>query len=170
MNRAFYIVGIVFSVIFLFVTTYYEDAVSSARMDFWFSDFNYGYDSYNSFPSYDTSSYRDLTVAAALWSLFFFLCFIAIHLLGLLKVKTTTSKVISIIGLSLSGIFLFWDLAVMASPGSLSFDEVAPGWGFYCMASLAFTIVGLVQSVRYLKRKDVATNTISNNSEDLLDS
>ena len=169
MNRAFYIIGIVFSVFFLFVITYYTEEVSSARIDYLFSDYgdysSYGYNSYSS------SSYKDLTFEASLWSLFFFLTFITIDLLGLLKVKTTTTKVLSIIGLSFSGLFLLWNFAVMASPGSLSFDEVSPGWGFYCLVMLAFGIVGLVQSVRYSKRK-VTSDSIQGNSEskDLLDS
>lgn len=176
MNRAFYIVGIVFSIVFLFVGGYYAEEVDMAKWDSFYSslsssyDYGYNYSSY----SYD---YRadDLTVAAALWSLFFFLCFIVIDLLGLLKVKTKTMKVFAIISLSLSGIFLLWDFAVMASPGSLSFDEVYPGWVLYCLIMLAFSIVGLVQSVRYHKSQlggGVATSstTSSNETKDLLDS
>ena len=150
MNKAFYIVGIVFSVIFLIITGYYSEEVSSAKWSSFYSNmYDYDYLDYG-YSSYDSSyEYKDLTVAAALWSLFFFLCFIAIDLLGMIKIKTKTTKVLSIIGLSFSGIFLLWNFAVMASPGSLSFDEVSPAWGFYCMLMLAFTIVGLVQSARY---------------------
>jgi hypothetical protein len=172
MNKAFYIVGIVFSVIFLIITGYYSEEVSSAKWSSFYSNmYDYDYLDYG-YSSYDSSyEYKDLTVAAALWSLFFFLCFIAIDLLGMIKIKTKTTKVLSIIGLSFSGIFLLWNFAVMASPGSLSFDEVSPAWGFYCMLMLAFTIVGLVQSARYNRIKvSGGSVTQNNNTEDLLDS
>ena len=170
MNRAFYIVGIVFSVVFLFVTAYYAEEVNDARFEYLYSDLSsYGYD--NPYSYYSGSSYQDLTFEASLWSLFFFLTFITVDLLGLLKVKTTTTKVLSIIGLCLSGLFLLWNFAVMASPGGLSFNEVSPGWAFYCLVMLAFGIVGLVQSVRYHKRllngEPVAGGK---ESKDLLDS
>ena len=173
MNRAFYIVGIVFSVIFLFVVSYYAEEVSSARMDELFNSFNsYSYDSYSSYSSYYSSGMAEsYTSEGAMWSLFFFLSFITIDLLGLLKVKTTTTKVLSIIGLSVSGIFLLWNFAVMSSPGSISFDEVAPGWIFYCLIMLAFTIIGLVQSVRYSKRIVSGSSVgVENSNKDLLDS
>lgn len=178
MNKAFYIVGIVFSVIFMFVVGYYAEEVSDARLNYMFSDiFNsssYGYDSY-SYTSYSSmygDSYEDLTVEAGLWSIFFFLCFIAIDLLGLLKVKTKTTKVLSIIGLSFSGIFFFWNFGLLTSPGSMSFDEVSGGWIFYCMLMLAFTIIGLVQSVRYGKQvaSGGAEPVQNGNGSDLLDS
>ena len=172
MNKAFYIVGIVFSVIFLGITVYYADEVSSARFDaIWDSySYDYGYDSYSyGYSSYDEAD--DLTESAALWSVFFILAFIAIDLLGLIKVKTRTTKVLSIIGLSFSGIFLFWSFGVMSSPGSMSFDEVAPGWLFYCMVMLAFGIIGLVQSVRFYRAPTAARNNGNNAVEkDLLDS
>lgn len=175
MNRAFYIVGIVFAVVFLFVGGYYAEEVDSVKWSSFYESLSSSYDDYgyNYGYSYEYEA-EDLTVAAGLWSLFFFLCFIAIDILGLIKIKTSTVKVFSIIGLSLSGIFLLWDFAVLASPGSLSFDEVYPGWVLYCLIMLAFCIVGLVQSVRYNKRQLNGGNpqAVSSPSEskDLLDS
>ena len=173
MNKAFYIVGIVFSVIFMIITVHYADEVSSARFDALWDDlysYDYGYDSY----SYDYSSYdesEELTEEAALWSVFFILAFIAVDLLGLLKVKTKTTKILSIIGLSISGIFLFWNFGVMSSPGSMSFDEVAPGWMFYCLVMMAFGIIGLVQSIRFFKAPAAVQGTETKPAdEDLLDS
>lgn len=175
MNKAFYIVGIVFAVIFSGVISYYSEEVSNARFDSFWNDYSsyssYGYDDY-SYSYYDSSNDEDLTVEAALWSLLFFLSFATIDLLGLLKVKTRTVKVMSIIGLSLTGIFLLWNFGVMSSPGSMSFNEVAPGWSFYAMAMLATSIVGLVQSVRYAKRQaqGVTVKEQNDTSSDLLDS
>jgi hypothetical protein len=163
MNKALYIVGIVFSVIFLILTFGYAEEVSNARYSSYFYDYNY----------YDYgSSASDLTMSAALWSLFFFLSFITIDLLGLIKVKTKTTKVLSIIGLSLSGMFLLWNFAVLSSPGSLSFDEVSPAWVFYCLAMLAFTIIGLIQSIRFGRKASAveANQPVSTEPKDLLDS
>lgn len=172
MNKAFYIVGIVFSVVFLFLGGYYAEEVSSARWNSIFSS----YDSYSTY-GYDYSALfqedsGDLTFTAGLWSLFFFACFIAIDLLGLMKVKTKTVKIFSIIGLSISGIFLLWDFAILASPSSMSFDEVYPAWVLYCLIMLAFGIVGLVQSVRYGKAQSKVgmSPTSTAKAEDLLDS
>lgn len=172
MNKAFYIVGIVFSVIFLFLGAYYSEEVSSARWDSIFSSYSsfsdYGY-SYN----YDSNLDEVYTVEAGLWSLFFFLSFCAIDLLGLIKIKTRTIKVISIIGLSLSGIFLLWTFGLLSSPGSLSFDEVYPAWALYCLTMLAFGIVGLIQSVRFGRRQTAVNSDSLNNQQsnkDLLDS
>ena len=164
MNKALYIVGIVFSVIFLILTFGYAEEVSSAR---WTDYSYYSYDYYY----YDYSA-SDLTMNAALWSLFFFLSFIAIDLLGLLKVKTKTTKILSIIGLSLSGMFVLWNFAVLSSPGSLSFDEVSPAWVFYCLAMLAFTIIGLIQSIRFGRKASAveANQPVSTEPKDLLDS
>lgn len=177
MNKAFYIVGIVFSVIFMGIISYYAEEVSDARWDYLDSmyssyDYDYGYSSYNYSMFSDNDD--DLTVEGGLWSLFFIFSFIAIDLLGLLKIKTTTVKVLSIIGLSLSGIFLLWDIVMILNPSGISFDEVQPGFAFYATVMLAFTIVGLVQSVRFQKRQQQpsVSTSASNTSEekDLLDS
>ena len=153
MNRAFYIVGIVFAVIFFFFCGYYIAEVESARSAYLYDSFygysDYGYGSYYS--SYTHNYASDYTEEAALWSIFFFLLFITIDLLGLLKVKTKTTKIMSIIGLSISGIFLLWNFGVLADPGAMSFDEVGGAWILYSFIMLAFSIVGLTQAVRFSK-------------------
>jgi hypothetical protein len=85
-----------------------------------------------------------------------------------MKTKTKTNKVISIIGLSLSGIYFLWNLLVMFDPGSLSYDEVGGGYVFYSLVMMAFTIVGLVQAVKYSKQSSVTTSTVT--TQDVLDS
>ena len=95
------------------------------------------------------------------------------NLIGLIKVKTKTSKVLSIIGLSFSAIILFWDFGVMASPGAMSFDEVSPAWIFFALTMLAFAIIGLVQSVRFANRSSNVSggaSSVSADNNDLLDS
>ena len=162
MNRALYIIGIVFSLVFFIVAGYYVGEVSSARMQDIFSS----YDTFNSYSysSYDSSS--DLTMEAGMVSLFFFLFFIFADIMGIVKVKTTTMRVFGIIGLAITGLFLLWNLGMMTSPGSMSFDEVGIGFMFYCFISLAFSIVGLIQSVRFKQRKP----NVGISSNNLLDS
>ncbi len=162
MNRALYIIGIVFSLVFFIVAGYYVGEVNSARMDSILSS----YDTFNSYSysSYDSSS--DITMEAGMVSLFFFLFFIFANIMGIVKVKTTTMRVFGIIGLAITGLFLLWNLGMMTSPGSMSFDEVGIGFMFYCFISLAFSIVGLIQSIRFKQRKF----NVGISSNNLLDS
>ncbi len=168
MNKVFFIIGIVFSVLFIFISGYYAELVSNARLDYLFS--SYSFDGYSSYGTGD--SYSSLTSEAALWALLFILYFVAMNLVGLIKVKTKTSKVLSIIGLSFGGIIMFWNFAVMLSPGAMSFDEVAPAWIFFGLMMLAFSIILLVQSIRHANKIAlVGRRTGVNRSEtDLLDS
>ena len=161
--KALYIVGIVLSVIFLFVIGFFIAEVESAR---YASFYNYDYNSYNSYSSYSNGS--DETMMGAIVSFFFFAFFILSGILGLIKVKTMTNKVFSIIGLSISGIFFLWNLLMMFSPGSLSFDEVGIGFMFYCFIMLAFMIVGLVQAIKYAKSQGLTNSSVA--SVDVLDS
>lgn len=149
--KALYIVGIVLSFIFLFVIGFFVAEVQSARFMSYYDYDPYSYSGYGGYNSY-TNYGEDETLLGAIVSFFFFAYFITAGILGLIKTKTKTNKVISIIGLSLSGIFFLWNLAVMFSPGSLSYDEVGGGFVFYSLVMLAFMIVGLVQAVKYAKQ------------------
>lgn len=158
MNKAFYISSIVLSFVFLCVCGYYIGEVESAKaadiissLSSYADSLNYGYPSYNSY----SSAASDYTTEAAIVSIFFFLFFITTDILGVARVKTTTTKTLGIIGLCLSGLMLMWDFLILSSPSSLSFDEVGGGFGFYGLIMLAFSIVGLVQAVRYSNGKVV---------------
>lgn len=167
MNKALYIVGIVFSVVFLLVAGFYIGEVASARISSLFSNYDYG-SYYSSYSSTINNEYKELTFSASLWSLFFFLVFITVDLMGLMKIKTRTTKVLSIIGLSISGIFLLWNFAVMFSDGGITFDEVGGAYVFYCFIMLAFTIVGLIQAVRFGKKGNQPA-MVYNQAKDILD-
>lgn len=139
------------------------DEVSSSRYDYYMSDYPYGYSSYNS------SGESSFTMGII--SLLFFFYFITVDIAGIAKIKLTTTKVLSIIGLSLSGIFLLWNFAMMAEPNSISFDEIGPAWILYSLVMLAFMIVGLVQSIRYLRVKQSGHSVQGQEAKsDLLDS
>ena len=82
-----------------------------------------------------------------------------------MKIKRVTNKVLSIIGISLTALFLLWDLAMLSSAERLSFDEVGVGFFFIVPVILAFSIVGIVQSNRYkrqgaLYKKEVESNLL----------
>jgi hypothetical protein len=107
------------------------------------------------------------TEEGALVSLFFFIFFITTFLLGLTRIKRVVNKVLSIIGLVLSALFLLWDLVMLSSPSNLSFDEVGIGFLFFMPVIVAFSIVGIVQSDRYKKQGVLYKQQVES---DLLDS
>jgi len=152
--RALYIIGIVLSIGLITTTIYYTEEHQSVYYSSYSYD-SYGYDSYG---GYDDTYYRkaEITFEWAVVSLFFFLYFIATDILGLVKIKRTTTKVLGIIGLSLSGIMLLWDLAVLSSPSGISINEIGGVWALYSLVFLAFSIVGLVQAVKNLKQAPAA--------------
>lgn len=166
MNKVLYTIGIVLALVFIGTSAYYVSEVSSARINEIFRSFNSPDTNY--YPTFysEFSSVGDLTREAALISMFFLLYFIATDIFGLVKVKTKTSLVLSIIGISLGVIFLLWDLAVLSSPAALSFDEVGGAFILYALSVLAFAIVGLIQSMRFANQQ----NKVGNPRTDLLDS
>jgi hypothetical protein len=146
--RAFYLTALVLTLVFAGLTFFYAEEVSSAR----WSNYNYNsYDSYGS-SSYDSYQYSneddEKTMEAGFVTMVFFVFYIVLFLLSLIKIKKTTMKVFSIIGLSLTGIMVLWDGLMIASPSSVSFDEVAPGWLIFGVVMLAFTIIGTIQSFK----------------------
>ena len=142
------------------VTLVYANMVSEARMEYIFSDF-----------SFSSISYSKITEEAALSTGIIFCFFIFMFLFGLLRVKTRTSKVLSIIGGVLSFCFVVWAIVVFMSPSAISFDEVFFVWLLFSLIVISFSIVGLIQSVRFrrmIKSGQVAVK--STESIDLLDS
>ncbi|WP_343605594.1 hypothetical protein [Fluviicola sp.] len=112
----------------------------------------YDLKTYGEYAGVSNSPAEDLTIQATEISLFFFSFFLMTFLLGLIRVKRVTNKVLSIIGLSLSAVFLLWDLAMLSSPSHLSFDEAGIGFLLFSPVITAFSIVGIVQSNRYKKQ------------------
>ena len=74
------------------------------------------------------------------------------NIFNIAKVKTITSKVLGIIGLSLLGLALLFNLLMLSSPRGVSFDEGGQIWMLVGLLMLAFSIVFLVQSVNYHKK------------------
>lgn len=152
--KALNIIGIVFSVLLIGVAGYYIDEVSSARYLSYYSDYSYG------------SSSSSITEEGGVTTMIFFLFFVFLFIMNMVKVKTTSSKVFSIIGLSLTVLAMAWDGLMISSPSHISYDEVGPAWIIYGLITLAFTIVHLVQSVKYgRKLKQPQSDTILDDGE-----
>ncbi|MGV3629696.1 MAG: hypothetical protein ACO1O6_00725 [Bacteroidota bacterium] len=171
MKQAVNIVGLAFTLIFSIVIFYYAEEVSDAKLDSLFSSMS-SYSSYSSpysyYSSFESNLDDELTEEAGWISLIFIAYFIFQFIFNLTQVKTKTNKIVSIIGLSLSGIWLAWDFLMIGSPGALSFDEIAPGFLFYVMTVIAFSIIGLVH-VGIHKRKYAGAAAQVNQANDVLD-
>ena len=148
--KAFNIIGIVLVIILFLVCGYYIDEVSSARWSSFYNSLDYGYG--NSYGYYGSSA-SELTMNAALIMLLFVLFYAGLYIANIVKVKTTTSKVMTIIGMSLTFIMLCWNVLMLMSPSAISFDEVGPVFIIWGIINLAFSIVLLVQSVKFDNRR-----------------
>lgn len=148
--KALNIIGLVLVIVLFFVTGYYINETSSARWS------DYSHDSYDFLFS---GRAVDLTMEAATIMLLFMFFYIGAMIANLVKVKTTTTKVMSIIGLSFSLIVLLINLVVLAEPSNLSFDESGGFFLIYGVICLAFIIIFLVQSVNYDKRSKSKPNS-----------
>ena len=146
MLRGFYIAITVLWLIFIIYSAFMIDEVHSAKWRY--------YDSYSYGGSYSNpydygDSYSELTFTAAVVSLFMFLICVTVEILTLVKLKSKTMKVLSIIGLSLTGIMLFIDGVMMTSPGGASFDEAGPVFVIFGIVQLAFSIVGIIHAFKF---------------------
>lgn len=138
--KAINIIGICLAVILFPLCIYYIDETSSARWASW--------DWYGGSNYYGPSA-ADVTLEAAGISILIVGFFIYQSILNLTKIKTTTSKVLSIIAISLMGIAFLINLMMMASDGGATYDEGGAVHVFVSLIMVAFSIVFLVQSVNY---------------------
>ena len=144
--KAVNIIALSITVIFIAVIIHYVDACATARYYDWsamdYSD-NIDWDAWEA-----QRQAPLITKEAGFVSLFFFLFYIYLNIANMLKVKTVTTKVLGIIGISFTGLIFLWNLLMISSPNSISFDEVSGGWAVYVAIMLAFSIVFLVQSYK----------------------
>lgn len=154
MMRAFFITACALSLIYIIcafaiaetVSDYEWRSYDSYLYDDYSYDYDYGY-------SYDDSDYYDeladdATRMGGFISLAYMLVSATAFLLALLKIKTTTMKVISIIGLSLAGIFVLVSFMPIANPGAADFEEVAPAFILAAIALLGLHVVGMIQAFK----------------------
>lgn len=133
--KILYIIALVLCVIFFFVVAYFAGEVESLRWQSWLD--------YNDYAYYEA---RDLSIVAGLCSLPFIAFFIFVFSFTLKYIKRMTAKVMSIIGLSISGLVFLFTLIPVSGEGT--YDEFAPLLIIFIMIMLAFSIVNLVQAVR----------------------
>lgn len=160
MMRAFFITTCVLCLIYIIAAFGIAAKVDDARdMAFYEMLNDYSYDDYSYDDSYYSSSsytysdtYDDIaeegTQTGGVISVVFMLLSAVVFLLALMKIKTKTMKVISIIGLSLSGLFLLWGFLPMTSPSGVSFDEVGPAFGLAGIALLGLDVVGIIHAFK----------------------
>lgn len=158
--RAFFITLCVLTLIYVIaafaiantVDDYSDMAFYEMLNDYSYDDYSYDDYSYSSY-DYSSSDYYDeqaddATRMGGILSVVYMLLSAGTFLMGLLKVKTKTMKVISIIGLSLSGLFMLWAFLPMGSPSGVGFDEVGPAFGLAGIALLGLHIVGMIQAFK----------------------
>ncbi len=148
------IIGLVLVVVVLAIIGYYINEVDEAQWRYWSS---YDYDDYL---NYSYPDYNSITFEAALVMIPFTVFFVLGYIWNIIKVKTVTAKVMSIIGLSFSLLIVLINLLVLVDGGAMSFDESGGFFAVYHVINLAFFIVLLVQAVRYENRNNKReTNT-----------
>lgn len=101
-------------------------------------------------PSFNGPSATEITSEGALIILFILVFFILQNIMNLVKVKRATSKVLSIIGVSMSGIFLLYALLILMKPTHLSFDEGGQSFMLPGLMMIGFSIVFLIQYLRMI--------------------
>lgn len=103
-------------------------------------------------------SRADLTIEAGLISLVFTLFHGTQSFFHLRKIKTSGAKVMSIIGLSFSGLLLLFNFLILAQPAHSSYDEAGPAWTLFSLVMIAFSIVFLIQTNGYDQKNKPLSN------------
>lgn len=147
--RALYITSLVVTIAMFVAVGAIAEQYSELDWAIFFDEL-YSTDSYSyNYDDYRYGELRDITVMGGIVSLGFTLFYILTFAFTLKNIKRMTAKVMSIIGLSISGLIFFCCLVPTFEPGGVAFDdEFAPLMIFYGLIMLGFCIVNLVQAVR----------------------
>ena len=162
--RAVNIIFIVLSFFFLIVMTAGTFGTKSER-DRYYERLSYSqdYDSGYSYEDYGDPAYVKSTRIAVTMSFVFFVFSLTRFVLNFLLVKTSTSRVLAIIGLVLTLALIAWGAMALDSPRSISFDEIGGAWILYAVVCLVFAIIGTVQAFSYYKLKHPTVPFYGNN-------
>ena len=147
MVRVLNIFTIIASFIFIVIYAIFIKTVSDAKLEVLLDKLTY--DPYST-PRY-ADSFGDsikLTRNAGIICMLFLLFYAMVGVITLIKLKTKTMKIISIIGVSFTAIMLIWDLLVISSSGAITFDEVGRTYILFGLMQLSFSIVGTVHAFR----------------------
>lgn len=140
------VIGIVLSVTGFVVAFHYVELVWSSFWSSWDLDTNTEEFDASHLGVFDVST--EATLVLLLFSAYFVFLFIG----NLLRVKTITSKVLAIIGLSLTGILIIILVFTLFGLFDLSIIDTGPIWWIFAPIALAFSIVLLVQTYVAAKR------------------
>lgn len=159
--RALYVTSLVVTIVLFVAVGYIAEEYSSLDWAIFLDDL-YDNDLYSySFDDYRYSELNDLAMMGGVVSILFVIFYILTYAFTLKHIKRTTAKVMSIIGLSFSGLIFFLCFMPIFDPGSVSFnDDFAPIMFFYGLVMLGFCIVNLVQAVRNTSGTQVNPNTL----------
>lgn len=146
MNKNLYVFGIILSIFFAGTLVYYFFEAREAR-----ENLNEALVSYSAYTSYLDSDEKPffVTIRVGLWSLVYSVFFLIMSIVALAKVKTTTATSMSIIGVSLSGIFILWDFLMMYAAHTLTYDLIYFTFFLYSAYLIAYSIIQLIQFNRY---------------------
>jgi len=147
--------GIVVSVLFIPVIIYYAQWVNALREEF---------------IHYFNPLLNDLQIKYNLeigyWTIIVVFCLLTIHILGLAMRNKGNNRPLSFFGIFISTVVLFWDLLMLTSPTSISFDEVYLVWIlFSSLSAIIFTF----QIYLKIKHKDTDSSFKFNSDSGLLD-
>lgn len=144
--KALYVVALVMTIVFIGQDIYFINEYQEAYSNYlWGSIYSYESSFYNS----DYYEMYDITFNAAALSAVFLAFFVLLYAITIAKIKRTTAKVISIIGVSVVGLFFLLTFVPLSSPGGASWNEFGPVLILVALIILAFNIVNLVQAVRF---------------------
>lgn len=144
--KAINIIGIVLGIAVVPIAIYYLEETSRARWASW--------DFFNEYSSYSGPTAAEVSLEAGSVCMLFGLFFIYQCITNMVKVKTMTTKVMSIICLSLIGLAFLFNLVFILSDGGATFDEGGQIWMIAGVIMLAFSIVFLVQSIQFANKDE----------------
>jgi len=140
MMRIFYGVSIALTLLLIGITFYFSSSIESVKSEM-----------FGTFENIDWDSIADrcdsLTAKAGMFSLVIMIFYELLHVFTLMKLKTTSMKVLSIIGLVITAAMLGFSILMFAFPGQVYFDEVVLAWYAYAVLILGYSIIGLIQAL-----------------------
>ena len=142
--KAINIIGICLAVLLIPLCIYYAEETSYAR----WQSYDWSWNEFST-PYYGPSA-GEVTAMSAGVSLLFVAFFLFQSIMTMTKIKTMTSKVMGIIGISLMGIAFLINLSLLGGAGT--YDKGGLINIFVGLIMIGFSIVFLVQTVNYEKK------------------
>ena len=151
--KALYILALVIATVFGITIFYFLGSVYALRRHMYTNWDASAFDRYY-------AEVVELTLQGAIVSIIFLVFFVVLFSFSIRLIKRTTAKVISIIGLSLTGLVLLLTILPTIDPRKISFDEFGPVLFLFDLVLIAFCIVNLVQAMKTVAPKKMNEQTI----------